>query len=195
MTARKGDIKMLSELLKITRSYRRYLENEKITDETLRDIASAIRYAPSAANLQRVRVALVNNDLQNKQIFDTLGFAAYLKDWKGPDEGERPVAYAVLMTEKEPDVNLSIDVGLCAEALILSARERGIGACLFRSFDKDRVSSILGKEGYIPVLVISLGYPKETVVIDDMKDGDIRYYRDSDDRHHVPKLAVDELII
>ena len=186
---------MVSELLKITRSYRRYDEKRRIDDNTLRTIAEAVRYAPSAANLQRVRVAIVNDSLQNKEVFDTLGFAAYLNDWKGPEDGERPAAYMVLMTASEPDVNLAIDIGLSAEAIILSAREMGIGACLFRSFNKDKLSLILGRDGYSPVLVISLGYPSEEVVIDDMKDGDVKYYRDANDVHHVPKLPVSEIII
>ena len=186
---------MLSELLKITRSYRRYKENERISEKTLREIAGAVRYTPSAANLQRVRVAIVNNDLQNKAVFDTLGFAAYLKDWPGPKEGERPSAYFVLMTESDPDVNLAMDIGLSAEAIILSAREKGIGACLFRSFKREALSEILARDGYNPVLVISLGYPAEEVVIDEVKNGDIKYFRDENDVHHVPKLSPDELII
>jgi nitroreductase len=109
--------------------------------------------------------------------------------------GERPVAYAVLMTATDPDVNLAIDIGLCAEAMILTAREKGIGACLFRSFNKDKLSEILSKDGYIPVLVISLGYPAEEVVIDEVKNGDIKYYRDENDVHHVPKLSLSELLI
>ncbi len=186
---------MMKELLEITRSYRRYREDMQIEEKTLRRIAEAVRYAPSAANLQRVRVAIVNDSLQNKAVFDTLGFAAYLKDWKGPREGERPAAYAVIMTATEPDVNLAIDVGLAAEAMILTAREEGIGACLFRSFNKETLSSILGREGYTPVLVISLGYPAEKVVIDEVKNGDIKYYRDENDVHHVPKIPLDEIII
>ena len=186
---------MINELLKITRSYRRYKEGEEISDTLLSEIAEAVRYAPSAANLQRARVAFVNESLQKQAVFETLGFAAYLKDWDGPKEGERPSAYAVIMTESEPDVNLAIDIGLAAEAMILAAREKGIGACLFRSFKRERLSEILKRDGYIPVLVISLGYPAEDVVIDEVKDGDIKYYRDEAGVHHVPKLPLSEILI
>ena len=78
---------MIIELLEKTRSYRRFDESVSITDEQMRTIASALRFCPSAANLQRVRVKIVNNDLQNQKVFDTLAFAAYLKDWQGPEQG------------------------------------------------------------------------------------------------------------
>jgi hypothetical protein len=46
------------------------------------------------------------------------------------------------------------------------------------------------------LLVIALGVPKETVVIDPAgSDGDIAYWRDEDGVHHVPKRALDELIV
>ena len=186
---------MLKELLEITRSYRRFDGNRSISDSELREIAACVRLCPSAANLQRVRVKIVNDSLQNEVVFSELSFAAYLKDWKGPEEHERPVAYFVLLTEREPDVNLAIDVGICAEAIVLSARERGIGACMFRSFNKDSLSQKLGTEGLIPALVIAFGYPAETVVLDEARDNDLKYYRDADGVHHVPNLSLDDIVI
>lgn len=186
---------MLKELLEATRSYRRFDENRRIDDNQLREIVNAVRFCPSAANLQRVRVAIVNNYLQNDAVFSDLSFAAYLKDWQGPKVGERPACYLVIMTEREPDVNLAIDIGICAEAMLLSAREMGIGGCLFRSFNKDTLAAKLGKDGLVPSLVIALGYPAEKVVIDEVRDGDIKYYRDANDVHHVPKLPLDSIIV
>ena len=186
---------MIIELLEKTRSYRRFDESVSITDEQMRTIASALRLCPSAANLQRVRVKIVNNDLQNQTVFDTLAFAAYLKDWHGPEQGERPTAYAVLASVSTPDVNLAIDIGIAAEAMLLAAREMGIGGCIFRSFDPKRIAEVIGNAEVTPVIVIAFGHPAEQVVIDEAKDGDIRYYRDAKDVHHVPKLSLDELLL
>jgi len=185
---------MIKELLKKTRSYRRYDENIALTEDDIRAIAEAVRYVPSAGNLQRLKIAFVNDSLQNQEVFSTLGFAAYLKDWDGPECGERPSGYAVLMTEGEPDTNLAIDIGIAAEAMLLTAMERGIGGCIFRSFNRARIADILKRDGLSPVLVISFGYPAERVVIEDVKDGDIKYYRDEEGTHHVPKRSLEDIL-
>jgi len=45
------------------------------------------------------------------------------------------------------------------------------------------------------VLVLALGKPAERVMIEDVgSNGDIKYYRDAQDVHHVPKRSLEELI-
>ena len=49
---------------------------------------------------------------------------------------------------------------------------------------------------YDILLVLALGYPAETVVLEEVgKDGDIRYWRDLEGVHHVPKRSVDDLLV
>lgn len=51
-------------------------------------------------------------------------------------------------------------------------------------------------QGYQIKLVIALGYPKEQVVIDEIHaDEDVKYYRDDNQVHHVPKICLEDLII
>ena len=45
-------------------------------------------------------------------------------------------------------------------------------------------------------LVLALGRPKETVVLVPVKeDGNIKYYRDKDGIHYVPKRGLEEILI
>ena len=184
---------MLSELLLKNRSYRRFDESCEIPKEVLVSLTEALRYTASAANLQRVRVLYVTEKEERAKVFDTLGFAAYLKDWDGPSPGERPTAYAIIMTEDEPNSILSIDVGLAAQSMLLTACEAGFGGCIFGGFSKDKLLNIVGIEGYTPSIVIALGKPSETVRITDMLEGDVKYYRNELDEHIVPKRSIEEL--
>ena len=185
----------MKELLEKARSYRRFYEAERISYETLKELVNAARLSPSAANLQRLRFVLINDEPTCDALRSMLSFAGYLKDWDGPVKGECPSAYIVIMTEKAPEVNLAIDIGIAAEAMILTATSMGLGGCMFRSFSREGLAELLAREGLYPELVIALGVPRETVLVKDMEGDDLRYYRDEHDRHIVPKRTVDELIV
>jgi len=80
---------------------------------------------------------------------------------------------------------------------MLGAAERGIGGCMIGSVDRGSLRAILGiSERYKILLVLALGKPAEVVVLEPVgSDGSIRYYRDADDVHHVPKRALEEVVV
>ncbi len=49
---------------------------------------------------------------------------------------------------------------------------------------------------YQPMLVVALGEPAETVVVETVRtDGDVRYWRDADGVHHVPKRPLGDILL
>ncbi len=187
---------MFIDLMKKCRSYRRFQNDVKIPEEKLKGIVEAARYAPSACNFQRLRYVIVTEGEIADGIFETLSFANYLKkEWPGPTPNERPVAYIVIMTDQDFDTLLAIDAGLVAQSMVLAAASEGYGACIFRGFNRDRLTEVMNKDGYTPELVIALGVPSEQVKIVDVKDGNIKYYRDENSVHYVPKRSLEDLII
>ncbi|MBQ8880285.1 MAG: nitroreductase family protein [Clostridia bacterium] len=185
---------MISELIKVNRSYRRF-EQKAVDTELLRNCIESARCSASAANRQRIRFVVVNDSETSARIFDCLRFAAFLKNWSGPAPSERPAAYIIMMTANTPDTVTAIDMGIAAQSILLTAMENGVGGCIFRSYDREKLDGILSRQGYSSEMVIALGYPSEKAVIVDPIDGDLKYYRDENDVHCVPKLSLDELII
>ena len=187
---------MISELIKNNRSYRRFDSEVKVSDGQLLSMIESARCSASAANRQRIRFALVNSPEKCDKIFPTIKLAGYLKEWAGPTPTERPTAYVVMMCKEEKlDTPLAIDLGIAAQSILLTATEMGLGGCMIWSFERDTVASILDKGEYFPALVIALGKPAERVYLTDVVDGDIKYFRDENDDHAVPKLSLDDLII
>ena len=188
---------MLEEIVRKNRSYRRFYQDVPVKLETLRELADLGRLSASALNLQPLKYMLSCEPEKNAVLFPNLGWAAYLKDWKGPEEGERPSAYIIMLGDTEISQSVGCDHGIAAQSILLGATEKGLGGCMIATVNRKELSKALEIESrYEIVLVIALGKPKETVVIEKIgPDGDVKYWRDSQGVHHVPKRELDDVII
>jgi nitroreductase len=187
----------LKELVRANRCCRRFHQEHKIEKETLRELVDLARLSASGSNKQPLKFILSYQPERNAQIFPILGWAAYLKDWPGPSEGERPSGYIVILGDKNINQSFGVDPGIAAQSILLGATEKGLGGCIIATINKDKLRQALDiAEQYEILYVLALGKPKETVQIDTVgADGDIRYWRDEQGVHHVPKRSLDEVII
>ena len=187
----------MSRLTLMNRSYRRFKENHKVKDKTLWKLVDLVRQSASGANLQPLKFILSNTDEKNNLIFSTLSWAGYLKDWDGPEEGERPAAYIILLGDTEVAKSFKYDAGIASQSITLGAVELGLGACLIGSIKRDVLRKALAiPEYYEILLVIALGKPAEEVMLVPLdEEGDIKYWRDETDIHIVPKRDLPEIIL
>jgi len=188
---------MLRDLVFKNRSYRRFHQDVKIDLDTLRELIDLARHTASVGNQQALKYMLSNDAKTNAKIFQHLAWAGALKDWSGPEEGERPSAYIIILGDTEISRSFGMDSGIAAQTILLGATEKGRGGCMIASVKSKGLRKALDiPERYEIVLVLALGKPKEKVVIEPIgPDGDTTYYRDSDGVHHVPKRALDDIII
>lgn len=188
---------MLKDLILKNRSYRRFDESKKISREELLELVNLARLSPSAANRQPLKYYLSYDKETNEKIFSALAWAAYLKDWKGPAEGERPSAYIVILGDKKITENFNVDPGIAAQSILLGATEKGLGGCIFASVTRGKLRELLDISSQYEILyVLALGYPAEKVQIEDINEsGDIKYWRDENQIHHVPKRSLSEIVI
>jgi nitroreductase len=188
---------MLRHLVLRNRSYRRFYQEVAIARETLRELVDLARLSASGSNLQPLKFLLSCEPDKNAKIFACLGWAAYLKDWPGPSEGERPSAYIVILGDKEIAQTFGVNPGIAAQSILLGATEKGLGGCMIGSIKKPELAQALDiPDRFEILLVLAIGKPKETVVLEPVgPDGSIKYWRDSQNVHHVPKRSLDEIIV
>jgi len=188
---------LFKDLVLQNRTCRRFYEDVPTELETLRELVDLARLSASGGNRQPLRYILSCDPDKNALIFPYLGWAAAIKDWPGPSEGERPSAYIVILGDTELNKNFFCDHGIAAQSIMLGASEKGLGGCMHAAVNRKRLSEALGvPPGYEIFLVLSLGKPRETVVLETLEpEGDFNYWRTSDGVHHVPKRRLDDIII
>jgi nitroreductase len=188
---------LLKELIKKNRSYRRFYQDHKIEINILRELVDLARLSASASNLQPLKYILSCDPEKNADIFQHLIWAAYLKDWPGPDEGERPSAYCIILGDTQILNSFGCDQGIAAQSILLGATEKGLGGCMIGSIHREELKKTLNiPSQYEILLIVAIGKPKEKVVIDKLKSPeDIQYWRDKNQIHHVPKRSLTDIII
>ena len=128
---------MIEDLIKQNRSYRRFDQDHVVDLDTLKSLVNLGRLSASGANLQPLKYILSCNPQQNAKIFSCLAWAAYLKDWKGPQEGERPAAYIVVLGDADISKDAGCDHGIACQSILLGAREKGLGGCMLGSIHRE----------------------------------------------------------
>lgn len=188
---------MIYELVKRNRTYRRFYQDVKIERSTLEELIDLARLSSCGGNLQSLKYILSYDEEKNNLIFPHLRWAGYLKDWHGPEEGEKPSAYIVMLGDKEISTNHFWDHGIACQSILLGACEKGLGGCMFGAIDKrGLIEKLRIPDQYELLLVIALGKPKEVVVLEEVKDPkDIQYWRDENGVHHVPKRKLQDIIL
>jgi nitroreductase len=184
---------MLKDLILRNRSYRRFKTDKEISEDLLIALIELARFSASAGNKQAVRFMPVTAPESREKVFKCLSWAGYLNYWQGPETNEKPVAYIIFLTREERS-SLFIDIGIYAQSILLGAADNHLGGCMFGSINREKLRTELNipAEFNIP-LVIALGYPDETIVLEDTRD-DIKYWRDENDVHHVPKRVMEDLL-
>ena len=186
----------IRELILKNRSYRRFYESEAISRDQLVRWIDLARNSPSGRNAQPLKYYIANDASLNAGIYPTLAWAGYLTNWDGPEPGERPSAYIVMLGDTKISDNYFCDHGIAAQSILLGAVEEGFGGCIIASVKKNELASVLDIDSRYQILqVLALGKPKEQVVLEKMQNNDIKYWRDEKDVHHVPKRPLNEIVL
>jgi nitroreductase len=190
-------IMSIRELVLKNRSTRRFHQDFVIDRQTLVDFVDLARHSASGSNVQPLKFYLSCDTETNAIIFPRTRWAGAIEDWDGPGEGEKPSAYIIILGDKEISETFGVDHGIAAQSIMLGAVERGLGGCMIGSVLRVKLHRELSlPDHYHILLVLALGKPNETIVIEPLEPGgDIKYWHDKKGVHHVPKRSLKELIV
>jgi len=173
------------------RSYRRFYQETAIELDTLKELVDLARLSGSGANRQPLKYILACEPVKNAQIFPHISLAG------NPGEGERPSAYIIILGDTQISQDFGVDYGIAAQSILMGAVERGLGGCMVGAVQKDGLRKTLAiPPRYEILLVLVLGKPKETVVIETYEGvGETRGWWDDEGIRHVPKRRLDDIVL
>lgn len=184
-------------LVREARSCRRFDESATLTEQDLDWLLECARLAPSARNAQELRFISITQGPVLDKLFPMTRWAGALKDWNGPEPGERPTAFIATLMPENAGYLLCYDVGIACQTIQLAATSRGWGACMIQSFAHKEAAELLHvPDGLKIALLVGLGVAVEKRVVAAMpENGSFAYWRDENKVHHVPKRSLSELLI
>ena len=190
---------MILELAKKSRSYRGYDESRRITKDELLHFVNCARFAPSSVNGQPFKYFLAYEKEVVDRIQPLTGWARALPQMKLPHPGHCPTGFIVICQDTEwgPDLKRYLkDVGIVAQTMLLAAAEKDLGGIMIGNFSPEKVSEALSlPENLVPMLIVAFGKPDEKIVVREIENGEsIKYYRDENDVHYVPKRKLEDIV-
>lgn len=189
----------MKELIARTRTFRKFDGSAQIAPQRIEELIELGRLSGSARNCQPWQYLVKTARDDCAAIYPYLGWAGYLTDWQGPNENQRPTAYILCYLNtnwlKGSVQEAHFDLGIATQSMLLGATEAGLGGCRIAAFSPKLASVFPQKEHLELHLVIALGAPAEEVVLEECDGQDIKYWRDGDSIHHVPKRKLADILL
>ena len=191
---------MLRDLVTANRSCRGFDRSRKIKREELLEMVDLARVTASAINKQPLKYFISNEDIITDKITDLVSFGGLLKELNLPYKGEEPPAYIVICHDKsivEERPIFMYEAGISAQTIGLKATEMGLAICIMGGIDPKKVKEELFLPDEMEVkLIIAVGKSLEKAEIKEVESGEsVKYYRDNDGVHIVPKRKLEDIII
>lgn len=186
----------LQTALQLRRTIRLY-EQKPVSREDLTALLDVARLTSCAGNQQRLRYTVVTEPELARHLFAHTAYGALVKPRRSPVWGvSAPTTFIVLSAPAPASSMTFADAGAAIQSLQLAATERHLGCCWLGAINRPAIHQLLQLPDNIEVLfVVAVGYPAEQPVAEDIAEPThTAYYLDDDNRLHVPKLTLQQLV-
>jgi len=151
------------EAIKGRRSIRAF-KSKEVTQETVEKIIDAVRWAPSAGNIQPWEFIIIREPEIKRRLVEAALDQTFIE--------EAPVVIVVCANENRSSQGYGIrgktlyciqDTAAAIQNLLLTAYSFGLGACWIGAFEEEEARETLKiPSGIRPIAIIPVGYPAET---------------------------------
>ncbi|MHA2379315.1 MAG: nitroreductase family protein [Candidatus Thorarchaeota archaeon] len=143
-----------------------HFESNPVSESTIRSLLEAVRWAPSAGNLQPWEIVVIRSDSQKAKLVEAAGGKQYMRtapvilvfcadlNRTAKRYGERGTALYVIQ-----------DTAAAIQNVLLAAKGLGLGSGWVGAFNEDSMAEVLGLPSNVrPLAIILIGKPAENPV-------------------------------
>ncbi|WP_044418284.1 nitroreductase family protein [Halarcobacter anaerophilus] len=188
------DFKEFKDLVKNTRTTRRFKKNISIFNKDLEEIIDTARVVSSAMNKQPLKYIMVTKKELVEKLSSSSKWASHLENWT-QSKDEQPSAFIIVLNDTSIDGYSMLDCGIALNTIMLGLKLKGFASCPLGSIDKELCKNLFSlSKNLEPILGIAVGLENESIKLVDLEE-DSNYYRDENDVHCVPKKTLDEVLV
>jgi nitroreductase len=189
------DFKSFENLIKSSRTTRRFKKDIKVDKNELKELVNLARMTSSAMNAQPLKYILVTKKEQVEELSKTAQWAAHLYNWS-QSENERPSAYIIMLNDKNIGGFHMFDAGASFEAISLGAKVKGYSVCPLASINKSVCKKLFDFPSNLEIIIgIAIGVGSENIKLVETSNGNTSYYRLEDQTHCVSKRSLENIVI
>lgn len=184
----------LEEAIYNRRTIRRF-KQQKISLDLLKKLIDYARVAPMGNNIQYLEYIIVVDKKCRDEVFTCTAWAGSLPaEMRIPEENRRPMAYIIVIANRDIKPNTGHEVGAAVQNILLGAHASGLASCWMGAINRNKIKEILNLPNTYEVeFVISLGIPDEESVMEPMTDS-MKYWKDENGVMHIPKKTLNDII-
>ena len=151
---KRATTRSLMRLLEKNRSHRSFDSAFKVREDQLRRIIEVATKIPSARNQQVLRFRAVLSD-EAAKVLPHVRMGGALPELHLPTAGTEPNAYIVICATVPETREVSIDLGISVQSMLLQATEIGLNGLCIAAFNREAVKEAL-ELPYEPLLVVAI---------------------------------------
>lgn len=194
---------MFLDLIRKTRSCRRFDNSQKISREKFLELINYARLSGSSGNLQPLRFAVCTSQNSVRKISRSMIWGFFYDDTSAPADEFLPAGFIVIAGDKRVRKDFGIDAGIALQSIMLGAAFQNLAGCAFASWDDKTVRKYVKlSDDHEIVLLVAIGKPSQEILLEELAPGNenptqqtTKYFLDESEKHHVPKLALADILL